>query len=84
VGAGIIVFHLAGHDEDVQRAESRLVAIAVLRSGLGTSDRRSIQAILATALQRLTFAESVTALRWRQRPEGGTYHRPRCALREGL
>ena len=52
------VFHLAGHDEEVRRAESRLIAIAVLHSGLGKSDRRSIQAILVTALQRLTFAES--------------------------
>lgn len=64
-----IVLRIVGHDEGVEQEESRLVdleALATLRRGLGESYRQSLQVILDTALNGLTFRELVTALEERQ------------------
>ncbi len=68
----IIVIRIAGHDEEVQGEESRLVdleELAAMRGGLGESYRRSLQAILQEAPEGLIFAEIVKALRERQQHE---------------
>jgi len=64
-----IVLRRAGHDDEIQREEMRLVdpvELRALRGGLGESYRQSLQAILSTAPGGLTFAEVVIALRERQ------------------
>lgn len=65
----VIVMRIVGHDEEVQREESRLVdldALSALRGGLGESYRRSLQALLSAAPEGLAFAEVVKAVRERQ------------------
>ncbi len=65
----VVVLRIDGHDEEVQREESRLVdplTLKALRGGLGETYRQSIQAILSEKTEGLTFAEVVRALRERQ------------------
>jgi hypothetical protein len=65
----VVVLRLAGHDDEVQREEERLVdpqALKALRGGLGESYRQSLQAILSEKSEGLTFAQVVHALRERQ------------------
>jgi len=65
----IIVLRPAGHDDDIQREELRLVdpeELKALRGGLGESYRQSLQAILTALPEGLTFAQVVTVLRERQ------------------
>jgi hypothetical protein len=65
----VIVLRLAGHDDEVQREEARLVdlqALKALRGGLGESYRQSLQAILSEKADGLTFVQVVRALRDRQ------------------
>jgi hypothetical protein len=65
----VVVLRIAGHDEEVQREESRLVdpqALKALRGGIGETYRQSIQEILAENVEGLTFAQIVSALRERQ------------------
>lgn len=65
----VIVLRCAGHDDEIQREEMRLVdleELKALRGGLGETYRQSIQAILAETPEGLTFAEVVEALRGRQ------------------
>ena len=65
----VIVLRLAGHDDEVQREEARLVdpqALKALRGGLGESYRQSLQAILSEKAGGLPFAQVVWALRERQ------------------
>lgn len=65
----IIVLRPAGHDDDIQREELRLVdpeELKALRGGLGESYRQSLQAILSASPEGLTFAQVVTVLRERQ------------------
>jgi len=65
----VVVLRLAGHDDEVQREEMRLVdlqALKVLRRGLGETYRQSLQAILAEKAEGLIFAQVVHALRKRQ------------------
>jgi hypothetical protein len=65
----VIVLRLAGHDDEVQREEERLVdpqALKALRGGLGESYRQSLQAILSEKADGLTFVQLVQALRERQ------------------
>jgi len=65
----VVVLRLAGHDEEVQREEVRLVdrqALKALRGGVGESYRQSLQAILSERSEGLTFVEVVQALRERQ------------------
>lgn len=68
-GSDEIVFRLVGHDEEVQREETRLVdleALAEVRSERGESYLRSLQAILEIAPNGLTFPEIVRAICDRQ------------------
>jgi len=65
----VIVVRMAGHDDEVQREEARLVdrqALKALRGGLGESYRQSLQAILSEKTDGFTFAQVVQALRERQ------------------
>ena len=65
----IVALRLAGHDDEVQREEERLVdpqALKALRGGVGESYRQSLQAILSEKADGLTFAQVVQALRERQ------------------
>jgi hypothetical protein len=65
----IVVLRLAGHDDEVQREEERLVdphTLKALRGGVGESYRQSLQAILSEKADGLTFAQVVHALRERQ------------------
>ncbi len=65
----VVVLRITGHDDEVQREESRLVdpeALKALRGGIGETYRRSIQAILSEKTEGLTFAQVVRALRERQ------------------
>jgi hypothetical protein len=65
----VVVLRIAGHDDEVQREESRLVdpqALQALRGGIGETYRQSIQAILSEKNEGLTFAQVVRALRERQ------------------
>jgi hypothetical protein len=65
----VAVLRIAGHDDEVQAEETRLVdadALGALRGGIGESYRRSLQAILAVAEDGLTFAELIGALHGRQ------------------
>lgn len=65
----VIVLRITGHDDEVQREESRLVdpqALKALRGGIGETYRQSIQAILTEKTEGLTFAQIVRALRGRQ------------------
>jgi len=65
----IVALRLAGHDDEVQREEERLVdpqALKALRGGLGESYRQSLQAILSEKADGLTFTQAVHALRERQ------------------
>ena len=65
----VIVLRLAGHDDEVQREEERLVdpqALKTLRGGVGESYRQSLQTILSEKADGLTFAQVVQALRERQ------------------
>jgi hypothetical protein len=65
----IVALRLAGHDDEVQREEERLVdpqALKALRGGVGESYRQSLQTILSEKADGLTFAEVVHALRERQ------------------
>lgn len=65
----VIVLRLAGHDDEVQREENRLVdpqALKALRGGLGESCRQSLQAILSAYTDDLTFPQLVQAPRQRQ------------------
>ncbi len=65
----VVVLRITGHDDEVQREESRLVdpqALKALRGGLGETYRQSIQAILAENVEGLTFSQIVSALRERQ------------------
>jgi len=64
-----IVLRHAGHDDEIQREEMRLVdpeELRALRGGLGESYRQSLQATLSAAPDGLTFAELLAALRERQ------------------
>ncbi len=66
---GVVVLRIVGHDEEVQREESRLVdpqTLKTLRGGLGESYRQSIQIILSEKTEGLTFAQVVRALCERQ------------------
>ena len=66
---GVVALRLAGHDDEVQREEARLVdpqALKALRGGLGESYRQSLQAILTEKAEGLPFAQVVQALRERQ------------------
>jgi hypothetical protein len=59
----------AGHNEQVQREETRLIdveALKKLRGSLGESYRQSLQEILAAAPDGLTWREAVEALSERQ------------------
>jgi hypothetical protein len=65
----VVVLRLAGHDDEVQREETRLVdpqALKALRGGLGETYRQSLQAILSEKAEGFTFAQVVRALRERQ------------------
>jgi hypothetical protein len=65
----VVVLRITGHDDEVQREESRLVdpeALKALRGGIGETYRQSIQAILSEKTEGLTFAQVVRALRERQ------------------
>jgi hypothetical protein len=65
----VVVLRLAGHDDEVQREEERLVdpqALKALRGGVGESYRQSLQAILSEKSEGLTFTQVVQALRERQ------------------
>jgi hypothetical protein len=65
----VVVLRITGHDDEVQREESRLVdpqALKALRGGIGETYRHSIQAILSEETEGLTFAQVVRALRERQ------------------
>ena len=65
----VIAMRLAGHDDEVQREEERLVdpqALKALRGGLGESYRQSLQTILSEKADGLTFTQAVQALRERQ------------------
>jgi len=65
----MIVLRSAGHDDDIQREELRLVdpeELKALRGGLGENYRQSLQAILSALPEGLTFVQVVTALRERQ------------------
>ena len=65
----VVVLRLAGHDDEVQREEERLVdpqALKALRGGAGESYRQSLQAILSEKPEGLTFVPVVQALRERQ------------------
>lgn len=66
---GVVVLRITGHDDEVQREESRLVdpqALKALRGGVGETYRQSIQAILSEKVDGLTFPQVVRALRERQ------------------
>jgi hypothetical protein len=65
----VVILRLAGHDDEVQREEERLVdpqALKALRGGVGESYRQSLQAILSEKSEGLTFTQVVQALRERQ------------------
>jgi hypothetical protein len=65
----VVVLRIVGHDDEVQREESRLVdpqALKALRGGIGETYRQSVQGILAENVEGLTFAQVVRALRDRQ------------------
>ena len=65
----LVVLRMAGHDNELQREETRLVdpqALKALRGGLGETYRQSLQAILSEKAEGLTFAQVVHALRERQ------------------
>jgi len=65
----ILTLTLAGHNEQVQREETRLIdveALKALRGGSGESYRRSIQEILIAAPNGRTWREIVSALSERQ------------------
>lgn len=65
----VVVLRLAGHDDEVQREEERLVdpqALKALRGVLGESYRQSLQAILSEKADGLTFVQVVQTLRERQ------------------
>jgi hypothetical protein len=65
----VVVLRMAGHDDEVQREETRLVdpqALKALRGGLGESYRQSLQAILSEKADGLTFVQVVQTLRERQ------------------
>jgi hypothetical protein len=65
----VVVLRFAGHDDEVQREEERLVdpqALKALRGGLGESYRQSLQAILSEKADGLTFVQVVHTLRERQ------------------
>ena len=65
----VVVLRITGHDDEVQREESRLVdpqALKALRGGIGETYRQSLQAILSENEEGLTFAQVVRALRERQ------------------
>jgi hypothetical protein len=66
---GIVALRLAGHDDEVQREEARLVdpqALKSLRGGLGETYRQSLQVILSEKSEGLTFTQVVGAMRDRQ------------------
>src|SRR5712692_1268707 len=65
----VVVLRIAGHDDEVQREEERLVdpqALKALRGGLGETYRQSLQAILSEKADGLTFVQVVQTLRERQ------------------
>src|SRR6266516_1104608 len=65
----VVVLRIDGHDEEVQREESRLVdplTLKALRGGIGETYRQSIQAILSEKTEGLSFAQVVWALSERQ------------------
>ncbi len=65
----VVVLRTAGHDDEVQREEERLVdpqALKALRGGLGETYRQSLQAILSEKADGLTFVQVVQTLRERQ------------------
>ena len=65
----VVVLRITGHDDEVQREESRLVdpqALKALRGGIGETYRQSIQGILVENAEGLTFTQVVRALRERQ------------------
>lgn len=64
-----VVLRITGHDDEVQREETRLTdlhALGELRGGLGESYRVSLQRILAEHPDGLTFAALTQALNDRQ------------------
>lgn len=64
----VIVLRSAGHDEEVQREETRLVdveALTELRGALGESYRASVQTILSSAADGMSFRELVETMRER-------------------
>lgn len=65
----VIIFRLTGHDEEVQREETRLVdldALRTMRAERGESYLHSLQDILGSAPDGLTFPELVRAICDRQ------------------
>jgi hypothetical protein len=65
----VVILRITGHDDEVQREESRLVdpeALKALRGGIGETYRQSIQAILSEKTEGLTFAQVVRAVGERQ------------------
>jgi hypothetical protein len=65
----VVVLRIVGHNDEVQREETRLVdpqTLKTLRGGLGESYRQSLQAILLEKAEGLTFQQVVGALRERQ------------------
>jgi hypothetical protein len=65
----VVVLRIIGHNDEVQREETRLVdpqALKTLRGGLGESYRQSLQAILLEKAEGPTFLQVVGALRERQ------------------
>ncbi|GCF09611.1 hypothetical protein [Dictyobacter arantiisoli] len=64
-----ITLHLAGHSDEIQQEETRLIDIEELkqlRLGIGENYRQTIQAILAAAPQGLLFRELVRIVSERQ------------------
>src|SRR5207248_9204938 len=65
----VVVLRVAGHVDEVQREEERVVdpqVLKALRGGAGESYRLSLQAILSEKQEGLTFVHVVQALRERQ------------------
>ncbi len=68
---GIILYE-AGHDQEVQQEETRLVdleELKQLRGNIGEGYRQAIQALLLATPEGLTFKEILIAIRERQRHE---------------
>jgi hypothetical protein len=67
-----LVLREEGHDEEVQKEETRLIdleELKQLRGGIGEGYRQTIQTLLLAAPEGFTFKEIVIALRARQQHE---------------